>query len=129
LLIDPCNSAEVALITFAENGEATERHNKDKKPMSYEKAHRSILLYHLNHSDFVRERIKIRDRITKLIEDARRYYRKFGTDESDADADYAYMRAIEELRKTRMEQAPFSSFAIAILRPYQQDESLEGVFI
>jgi hypothetical protein len=128
LLIDPCDPAEVAQITFAENGEATERHGKDK-PKFYEKAHRSILLYHLNHSDFVKARIIIRDDIIKHIEDAKRYYRKLGTDHADADDDHAYMRAIEQLRQACSEEAPFSSFAIALLRPYRLDESLEGVFI
>jgi hypothetical protein len=127
LLIDPCNAGEVALITFAENGEATERYKETEKPKKFAKAHKSILLYHLNHSDFVRERIKIRDNLTNYIEDAKRYYEKL--DDGDADDDYAYMRAIEGLRQACSESAPFSSFAIAMLRPYRFDESLEGVFI
>ena len=129
LLIDPCNPADVALITFAENGEAVERHNKDERPKLYEKACSSISLYHLNHSDFVRERIRIRDSLTKNIEDVIRYYRKLGTAESDADDDHAYMRAIEQLRQACSERAPFSSFASAFLRPYRLDERFEGIFI
>jgi hypothetical protein len=129
LLIDPCNPVDVALITFAENGEATERYNKETKPKLYEKANRSKMLYHLNHSDFVKERIKIRDNIMENIEDAQRYYRKLGTDKADADDEHAYRRAIEHLRKVCSEEAPFSSFAIAMLRPHRLDESLEGVFI
>lgn len=127
LLIDPCNAAEVAWITFAENGEATERYKKEDKPKRFEKANTSIILYHLNHTDFVRERIKIRDNLRRYIEDAKRYYQKL--DEGDADDSHAYMRAIEALRQACSEKAPFSSFAIAMLRPYSFDDSLEGVFI
>jgi hypothetical protein len=127
LLIDPCNAAEVAWITFADNGEATEKYHRDDKPKCFEKANQSILLYHLNHPDFVRERIKIRDNLRKSIEDAKRYYQKL--DEGDATVSFAYQRAIEALRQACSEKAPFSSFAIAMLRPYSFHDFLEGVFI
>lgn len=129
LLIDPCKSAEVALIAFSENGEAVERHKEAFNKKFYKKANVSIRLYHLNHTEFVRERIKIRDNVLKYVEDAHRYYKNLGKDDSDANDEYAYERTIEQLRQYCSESAPFSSFAIAMLRPYRFDESLEGVFI
>jgi hypothetical protein len=129
LLIDPCIPAEVALITFAENGEATERYSKEDRPKLFEKAYKSIKLYHLNHSDFVNERIKIRDQIFSLVRDAKRFYKKLGTEDSDADNDYAYGRTIEQLRQLCDESAPFSGFAISMLHPHSFDESLVGVFM
>ena len=129
LLLDPCVPADVGLIAFAENGEAIIRYSEEKKPIAYKRAAASILLYHLNHSDFIRDRIKIRDNINKNIEDAERYFRKYGTEISDADNDNAYSRAIEELRKSCREDAPYSSFATAMLRPYRLEESLEPVFV
>lgn len=127
LLIDPCNPADVALITFIENGEAAARYKQEDKPKQFEKATKSIFLYHINHTDFVRERIKIRDNLNKHIEDAKRYYARL--DDGDANDDYIYGRSIEQLRQACNESAPFSSFAIAMLRPYRMDERLEGVFI
>jgi hypothetical protein len=127
LLIDPCKSSEVALIMFGEDGEAKERIKESEKPRLYKKAHCSIVLYHINHTDFVKARIELRDRIKKLIEDAHRYYKRL--DAGDANNDNAYDRTIEQLRDVRSEKAPFSGFAIAMLEPYQLDESLKGVFL
>ncbi len=127
LLIDPCNPAEVALITFSENGEATTRYNKTEKPRLFTKADRSIKLYHLNHSDFVKARISIRDTLKKCIEDAQRYYKRL--DDANTDTERAYARAICYLRKARSEKAPFSSFASAVLEPYRSDDSLIPVFL
>jgi len=129
LLIDPCKSSEVALITFSESGEAVERYKEKNNKRFYKKANTSIRLYHLNHTEFVRERIKIRDNVLKYVEDAQKYYKNLGKDDSDANDEYAYERSIEQLRQYCGESAPFSSFAIAILRPYRLEESLEGVFI
>ena len=126
LLIDPCNASEIAYITFAENGEATARYSKANRERLFAMADNSIRLYHLNHSDFVRERIKIRDQLMKYIEDAKRYFRRL--DSPDASGDHAYKRAIEQLRAACSESAPFSSFAIAILEPHRVDDSLAGVF-
>jgi hypothetical protein len=126
LLIDPCDPADVALITFAENGEATERHSESAKPRLYKKAQLSIELYHLNHSDFVKARIEIRDKLRQPIEDAQWYYQKLDT--ADVQTQNAYKRAIQQLREACNERAPFSSFAVAMLQPYRFDESLEPVF-
>jgi hypothetical protein len=126
LLIDPCNAAEVAYITFAENGEATPRYSETDKRRLFRMAEESIKLYHLNHSEFVRERTRIRDQVQRHIEDARRYYRQL--DSENANVDHAYKRAIEDLRAACSKSAPFSSFAVAMLQRHRFDESLAPVF-
>jgi hypothetical protein len=129
LLIDPCNAAEVAYITFSENGEAVERYKEENQRLLHTKANASIRLYHLNHNEFVKERIKIRDEITKHVDDAKRYYQTLGKPDADADNEHAYNRAIEQLRQFCSISAPFSSFAIAMLRPFRFEEGLEGIFL
>ena len=126
LLIDPCNAGDVTLITFSENGEAIERYSEQTKPRLFKRAEKSIELYHLNHTDFVKERIQIRDRIQRNIEDAQRFYRQLET--GDSNVSHAYGRAIEALREACNIRSPFSGFAAAMLFPYREDESLEGVF-
>ena len=126
LLIDPCNPADVALITFGENGEAIPRYSEDEKPRLFKKAKCSIKLYNINYSDFVKARITIRNTLMKHIEDAQRYFKRL--DSSGPDIDHAYMRAISDLREACSEKSPYSSFAIAILTPHRMDESLFPVF-
>lgn len=126
LLIDPCNPVEVTFITFGENGEAIPRYNDSDKPRFFKKAKCSIKLYHLNHDDFVKARIEIREDLRKNIEDAKRYYARL--DSAGVDIEHAYMRAIENLREACSYKSPFSSFAIALLAPLQFEDSLVPVF-
>jgi hypothetical protein len=125
-LIDPCKSTEVALLMFAENGEITTRYSKDDKKRLFEKADNSIKLYHLNHTNFVKARLEIRDELEKHIKDARRYYKKL--DKGDATNDHAYERAIEQIRKTISIKSPFSGFAYAFIQKFKHEECLEAVF-
>lgn len=126
LLIDPCNPADVALVIFGEDGEAKPRHEESERPRFFAKADRSIKLYHINHTDFVKARIGLRDSIMKHVGDARRYYKRL--DSGDANADHAYMRAIEELREACKGTSPFSGFVVEILNPFITEECLAGVF-
>lgn len=126
ILLDPCNPADVALLNFGGNGEAYPRHEKSKRPRLYERADVSIKLYNINHSDFVKARLSIRDELDKNLEDAERYFSRLET--ADADTEHAYMRAIENLRNACNEEAPFSSFALSYLEPHSTKDSLVGVF-
>jgi hypothetical protein len=126
LLIDPCNPAEVALIFFGENGEAFTRHKEEDRPRLFAMGEISINLYNINHSDFIKARIRLRDELKKKLNDAKRYYEKL--DRGDADNDHAYMRAIEDLRASIALTAPYSRFALDILKPYGHEEYLEPVF-
>src|SRR6185503_2846456 len=91
-LMDPCNEADIGLITFVGNGEAMPTHTPVSGARLARKAAKSIELYHLNHSEFVRARIGIRDALRQWIEDAKRYY--LHLEDGDAVNDHAYKRAI-----------------------------------
>lgn len=126
LLLDPCDPFDVTLVTFSENGEAIARYSASDKPWFNKRAEVSIDLYHLNHSMLRNARISMRDMIEKLIEDAKRYFKKL--DGTDPDLERAYKRAIELLREARSPGAPYSIFAESIMEPHKFEESLRGVF-
>lgn len=126
LLIDPCKADETALITFKADGEALPRFGR-KESYKYEKAHLSIKYYSLNHSDFTRARIALRDRIEDLRVEAVRYFSRLET--GDADHARAYSNAIMTLREMRKDSSPFSAFSIAITDTLRGEEALSGVFI
>lgn len=127
LLLDPCNPADVALIMFAKDGEAKPRHDETDKPRLFEKAKQSIRLYNINHTDFVKARIALREKIERDVEDARRFYKRL--DSGDANNDRAYTIIIEGLRAARHEFAPYSRFVVDILEPYRIEECLKPVFV
>ncbi|RWC37995.1 MAG: hypothetical protein EOS28_31240 [Mesorhizobium sp.] len=126
LLIDPCKADETALITFKEDGEALPRFGPEQTYKN-EKAGLSIKYYSLNHSDFTKARIAIRDRIEDLRVEAMRYFSRLET--GDADHARAYSNAIMTLRELRKEASPFSAFSIAITDTLRGEEALSGVFI
>jgi hypothetical protein len=126
LLIDPCKAADVALITFKDDGEAMPRWNKDH-PYKYTKADRSIELYSLNHTDFVKARIILRDKMRRLCEDAKRYFSKL--ESGDAVHAEAYENAISELIDLRSEKSPYSGFCVAFLDRFKDEEYLAGIFL
>ena len=125
-LLDPCVPADVGFLTFRENGEAMPRFNKEAHTKAYERAVVSIEFYHLNHTDFVKARIALRDEMSKLVNSAKRAFSKL--DPGDAFHSDAYKQAIASLRKMIKESAPYSSFCIAILDQYRNDDFLSGVF-
>lgn len=125
LLIDPCKASDVSLITFKEDGEAMPRWDADQ-PYKNLKAIKSIDLYHLNHSDFVKARIVLRDQVYKHVSDARRFFVKLET--GDADHERAYEAAISGLIQLCHKDSPYSSFCLACLSNYKRDEYLAGAF-
>jgi hypothetical protein len=127
LLLDPCKATDVALITFKEDGEAMSRHDKKKRPKAFAKADKSIAFYNINHSDFVKSRIALRDQMDDLVSDAVKYYKKLELD--DAIIDHAYERAVRQLKNMRDKDAPYSSYCVAYLDKYKHEEYLEGVFL
>ncbi len=127
MLLDPCKAADVALITFKEDGEAMARHNSQANPRLFQRADVSIDYYHLNHTDFVNARIKLRDEMDDLIRDAGKYYKKLET--GDGTHDHAYEVTIQKLRKMRDKFAPYSSFCMAYLDKYRHEDFLVGVFL
>jgi len=126
MLLDPCKVTDVALITFKDDGEAMPRHNREKRPKAFARADISIEFYNINHSDFVKARIALRDIMDNLVVDAAKYYKKLET--GDAIHEHAYERAIKQLVDMRNINAPYSSYCIAYLDKHNHKEFFEGVF-
>ncbi len=126
-LLDPCKTADVALLTFKEDGEAMPRYSSATHPRLYRRAHTSINYYHLNHTDFVRARLGLRADIQRHINSARKYF--LHLEKGSAVNDHAYEEAISALRKMRQATQPYSSFCTAILDKEKYDEALAGVFL
>lgn len=131
ILLDPLKATDVQLLHFKQDGEAMPRFSEDAAPRKFSRASQSILFYNLNHSDFVRCRIELRDTIDREVKSALRFYNKLET--GDADNDLAFEAAICRLRKMRSRDAPFSSFCVAYLDTFRHkpefDGVLDGVFI
>ena len=127
LLLDPCKATDVSLITFKDDGEAMPRYGKEKRPRSFERADVSIELYNINHSDFIKARIELRDDMDELIIDVAKYYKKLET--GDATHEHAYESAVKKLIKMRDKNSPYSSFCIAYLEKYRHKEFLDGIFM
>jgi hypothetical protein len=125
LLIDPCNAGDVALLTFKDDGEVMPRWSENHQ-YKWKKATKSIDLYHLNHSDFVKARIELRDRIEKICGQAKRLFNKL--EAGDADHELAYEAALRELLRLRDKRAPYSGFCVAYLDRYRNEDYLDGVF-
>jgi len=126
LLIDPCRADETALITFKEDGEAMPRF-ADEAPYKNQKASLSIRYYNLNHSEFIKARMALRDKIENLRIEALRYFPR--VESGDADHLRAYRNAILSLRELRKETAPFSAFSVAITDTFRDEPALSGVFL
>ncbi len=127
LLLDPCKQADVALLTFKDDGEAMSRFAEAGHKRSFDRAEASIEYYNLNHSDFKKARVAIRDELTRHIENAERFFKKLET--GDASHDMAYEGAITDLRNACSSKSPYSSYAIAFLDRYRTSDSLAAVFM
>ncbi|NRE97390.1 hypothetical protein HRF84_20500 [Klebsiella variicola] len=125
VLLDPLKATDVQLLQFKADGEAMPRFSEEKSPRKFHRADQSIALYNLNHSDFVRCRIELRDIIDKEIKAASRYFKKLET--GDANNDFAYEESIRRLRKMRGKDAPFSSFCVAYSDSFRHKSEYEGV--
>lgn len=127
LLLDPCKAADVALITFKEDGEAMPRYGEKSRPRAFAKADVSIVFYNINHSDFVKARIALREQMAGLVTNAKLFYRKLET--GDATHEHAYERVIKQLMDMRDKNAPYSSYCLAYLDSLRHEEFLAGVFL
>ena len=125
ILLDPCKTSDVRLLTFNENGEAMPRHSKEVHPYLFLRADKSINYYHLNHDDFVKARIELRKELEELRTHAAKFNKKL--EANDADHEAAWEKTISDIRKMVGEKAPYSSFCKAYLDSYRNEEYLAGV--
>lgn len=125
VLIDPLRATDVQLLQFNSNGEAMPRYSETDSPRKYLRAYISISLYNINHSDFVRARLDLRDAINKDVYSAKRYFNKL--EKGDAVNDHAYEETICRLRGMRGKDAPYSSFCMAYLDEFRHKPEWQGV--
>jgi len=125
ILLDPLKATDVQLLQFKPDGEVMPRFSKEKHARKFMRADQSILFYNLNHSDFVRCRMELRDQIDREVNAAKRYFNKLET--GDADNDFAYEQTICRLMDMTSKRAPFSSFCIAYLDGFKHKPEYEGV--
>ncbi len=126
LLLDPCRAADVGLIAFKEDGEAMPRFGEDDSRKLYTRADKSIKYYHINHTDFVKARIALREKMIELIREAKGAFRKL--EYGDAFHTDTYGKAIQRLREMRGINYPYSSFCIAYLERFKHESFLAGAF-
>lgn len=124
-LLDPLKATDVQLLTFSEKGEAMPRYSEEKHVRKFWRADQSIIFYNLNHTDFVRCRLDLRDEMDDEISSAMRHFNKLET--GDADNDFAYEKSIRRLRKMMSKESPFSAFCCAYLGTFRHSEKYEGV--
>lgn len=125
LLLDPCKAGDPQLLAFAENGEALPRYSEEFRPRAYERARRSIEIYHLNHSDFVAARLELKGHLEELIKRAERFWKRL--DEGNADMDAAYSNAMRDILNHIDSNAEYSAFAKMIVDNHRDKEYLAGV--
>lgn len=125
VLLDPTKATDAQLIFFKQDGEAIPRYSEDQHARKFLRADTSIMLYHLNHTDFVRARLELRDAIEEDVAAAKRYFNKL--ESGDADNDLAYEQAIRRLRQMQSKNAPYSSFCVAYLDTFRHKVGYEGV--
>ena len=127
LLLDPCKPGDVGLITYRDDGEAMPRISENESKKAFKRAAVSINLYHLNHTDFVKARVRLREKLVELVREAKRAFDKL--DSGDAFHATTYENAISELRQMRKEDAPYSGFCVAYLDRVRHKPFLAGVHI
>ena len=125
LYLDPCRTTDVGLITYKDDGEAMPTVGEGEGKKAFTRADRTIAAYNLNHTEFVKARIKLRDEMTNLVADAKRAFN--GLDKGDAFHAQTYENAIARLRNMVSRQAPYSGFCIAYLDRLRHMVFLAGV--
>lgn len=125
VLLDPCCAGDPQLLTFAENGEALPRWAEVSHPRKFGRAAVSIGIYHLNHTDFVRARANLGQRLKRLITNADRYYKNL---ESATPIEaHAFSEAVDEILVHTTDAAEFSAYARTIVENHRHLEWVNGL--
>lgn len=115
MLLDPINPADPGFLWFEETGRSVPHPvcGTNNKGYLFLRATTSIELYHLNHTDVVERRKALCRWIRRRVEEADRYYRKYGS--GDRTARQAFEDAIGELRSCLAQEAEYSAAAKSML--------------
>ena len=124
LFLDPCKASDVGLVTFRDDGEAMPTISEQEGKKAFTRAAVSIQFYHLNHTEFVKARMRLRDELAQLVAEAKRAFDKL--DAGDAFHAITYENAITQLRVMRKDDAPYSGFCVAYLERLRHMPFLAG---
>jgi uncharacterized protein (TIGR02646 family) len=107
LLLDPTRVADVAEITFDDDGRAVPARTKEGNRYSFERASRTIETYHLNHPLIVERRAELMRKVRKYLADADKFFRKL--DGGDISAETAYECRLQDVYHAFIQEAEYSA--------------------
>ena len=113
LLLDPACAADVALLTFEEDGRAVPVYAKEKSAYWHKRAETSIHCYHLNHPDLVETRVGLLLKVKKAFTAADKHFRRAA--QGDLAADQAWRDDLALLRDAVSRNAEYSATARAFI--------------
>ncbi|WP_342107372.1 hypothetical protein [Methylobacterium sp. SI9] len=119
LLLDPTDAYDVDLLTFDQLGVSRPR-VLNKSSWDYKRAHFSIDLLNLNHSDFVKARAKLGRKIKRLVRQGVSAHREYR--EGDVRAKKRLREIKAELRRMIDRDSDFSRFSELVLRGYRDHD-------
>lgn len=116
ILLDPVDPEDPTLLWFDERGEALSRRSESENPTDFERATKSIELYHLNHSYIVSARAAVAAAIQRRVKRIDTYLLRENTEPTARQAIKAEMR---EIRRLMDGATPFCATARCVLRGYR----------
>lgn len=108
LLLDPTNLADVSEISFDPDGRAVPARTEKDDPIQYERAYRTIEIYHLNHPRIVEHRADLMRRIVNYLDEADKFFIKRG---SNAYAHLGFKGKLEQIYEALQPPAEYSAAA------------------
>jgi len=122
ILIDPCSHSDVALLAYREDGRVVERFDKDDKTrqIGYDRANRSIDIYHLNEVEIKEARLALYDKIIELVERGDKHFEH--AYQNDASADEAFEDVVNDILDIMGSEAEYSAFAKAMITSLRNRE-------
>lgn len=126
LLLDPTSIADIAEITFDDDGRAVPARSKEGNRYSYERAMRTIETYNLNQPLIVERRSELMRKVRRYLEDADKFFKKF--DGGDITAGVAFKGRLEDLSNSVDQEAEYSGAARATIGSKRATSGVADVY-
>jgi uncharacterized protein (TIGR02646 family) len=107
LLLDPTRVADVAEITFDDDGRAVPAWTKEGNAYKFARASRTIETYHLNHPLIVERRSELMRKVRQYLKDADKFFKKL--DGGDTTAEAAYECMLQDIYNASFREAEYSA--------------------
>jgi hypothetical protein len=122
MLLDPVVVADTTLMTFDEDGKAQPSRNEIVFPKEFERAKKSIEIYHLNRSRLVNQRqFDVCNKVKQLVAEGDQYLLLIRVENSTA-ARVSYAKIVADLyTMINSDEQEYSSAAKAVLYLYTAD--------